>query len=142
MNYTKTKVAIVSLVVTIMVFISSSIVSVNSVGCKIDEEKSEYNAIMNAECNSVIDIKSTYIDDKNIFIVKKIVDNGESISVIGKTYYGEMLKFDLEKDFDFELQRKELIMRSMIGALLLSLSFGLIVYFGIVYMRPNVDEMF
>lgn len=142
MYYSKTKVAIISLVVTIIVFVSSSIISVNSVGCKIDEDKREYNAIMNAECNSVIDIKSTYIDDKNIFIVKKIVDNGESISVIGKTYYGEMLKFDLEKDFDFELQRKELIMRSMIGALLLSLSFGLIVYFGIVYMRPNVDEMF
>lgn len=142
MNYSKLKVAAVSLGVTIIVFVASSIISVNSVGCKIDEDKREYDAIMNAEHNSVIDIKSTYIDDKNIFIVKKIVDNGESLSVIGNTYYGEMLKFDLEKDYDFELQRKELIMRSMIGALLLSISFGLVIYFGVLYMKPIVDNMF
>lgn len=142
MYYSKTKVAIVSSVVTILVFVASSIISVNSVGCKIDEDKREYDTIMNAECNSVIDIKTTYLDDKNIFIVKKIVDNGEFLSVIGNTYYGEMLKFDLEKDYDFELQRKELTIKSMIGSLLLSLSFGLIIYFGIIYMKPIVDDMF
>lgn len=142
MYYSKIKVVIISLVVTFMVFATSSIISVNSVGCKIDEDKREYDAIMNAEYNSVIDIESTYLDDKNIFIVKKIVDNGEFLTVIGNTYYGEMLKFDLEKDYDFELQRKGLIMRSMIGALLLSISFGLIIYFGIIYMKPIVDDMF
>lgn len=142
MNYSKLKVAAISLVVTILVFVASSIISVNSVGCKIDDEQKEYDAIMNAECNSVIDIKSTYLDDKNIFIVKKIVDNGESLSVIGNTYYGEILKFDLEKDYNFELQRKELTIRSMIGSLLLSLAFGLIIYFGILYMKPIVDDMF
>lgn len=142
MYYSKIKVAAVSLVVTIMVFVVSLITSVISVGCKIDEEQREYDAIINAECNSVIDIESTYLDDKNIFIVKKIVDNGEFLSVIGNTYYGEMLKFDLEKDYNFELQRKKIIVRSMIGSLLLSISFGLIVYIGIIYMKPIVDDMF
>lgn len=142
MNYSKIKVAAVSLVVTIMVFVASSIISVNSVRCKIDEEQKEYDAIINAECNNVINIKTSYLDDKNVFIVKRIVDNGNFLSVIGNTYYGEMLKFDLEKDYNFEHQRKELVMRSMIGSMLLSISFGLIIYFGIIYMKPIVDDMF
>lgn len=142
MNYSKLKVATVSFVVTIMIFVPSIIISVNSVGCKIDEEKREYDAIINAEYNSVIDIRSTYLDDKNIFIVKRVVDNGEFLTVIGNTYYGEKLKIDLEKDRDFELLKKELMIKSTIWALIFSISFGLVVYFGIVYVKPIVDDMF
>lgn len=142
MYYSKIKAAAVSLVVTFIVFVSSLIVSVNSVGERVDEEKREYDAIINAEYNSVIDIKSTFLDDKNIFVVKRVVDNGEFLTVIGNTYYGEMLKIDLEKDRDFELRRKELKISSTIWALILSISFGLTIYIGIVYLKPIVDDMF
>lgn len=135
------KVAVISLAVTILVLVSMIIVSVNCAGERIDDIKSDYDAIVSAKYGTVVNIKSTFIDDKNVFVVKRVDDNGDFITAIGNTYYGEMLKIDLEKD-NFELQRKEIIKRSTIWALILSISFGFIVYFGIIYMKPTVDDMF
>lgn len=135
------KVAVISLAVTILLLVSMITVSINSVGKRIDDIKNDYDAIVNAEYGTVVKIKSTFLDDKNVFVIKRVDDNGDFITAIGNTYYGEMLKIDLEKDRDFELRRKELTISSTIWALLLSISFGLIVYIGIIYLKPIVDDM-